>query len=145
VSRFAALSHAETLQQLRSANVLVFPSIRDFGWGVVFAALAVGVVPVVVDFGRPGDIVHPGIGRKVPLTDETDVVLQMEKILAASAQDRDLLDRLRQQGMSYARESLTWDAKAQILTLIMHWTLRRGPTPNLPPPTMLHLKPVSSS
>ena len=76
------LSHAEVLRRLRSADVLVFPSVRDFGAGVVFEALAVGAVPVVADFGGPGDIVHPEVGYKVPLTNESDVVSQMEKILA---------------------------------------------------------------
>ena len=53
--------------------------------------------PVVVDFGGPGDIVHPEVGFKVPLTNENDVVLQIEKVLASLARDRGLLDRLRQQ------------------------------------------------
>ena len=34
------LSHAEVLKRLRSADVLVFPSLRDNGAGVVFEALA---------------------------------------------------------------------------------------------------------
>ena len=37
----------------------------------------------------------------------------MEQILSDLAANRQLLHRLRQQGMSYARECLTWDAKAQ--------------------------------
>jgi glycosyltransferase involved in cell wall biosynthesis len=143
VSFSGFLSHAETMQRLRLADVLVFPSIRDNNPAVVFEALAAGAVPVVVDFGGPGDIVHPGVGCKVPLTNETDVVSQMGKILAGFAQDRDGLERLRQQGVSYARECLTWDAKAQILTRILNWAVRGGPKPNLPPPKMPLLKAVS--
>ena len=75
------LSHAEVLKRLRSADVFVFPSVRDNGAGVVFEALATGAVPVVADFGGPGDIVHPEVGYKVPLTNESDIVSQMEKIL----------------------------------------------------------------
>jgi glycosyltransferase involved in cell wall biosynthesis len=134
------VSHAEVLRRLRSADVLVFPSVRDFGGGVVFEALAVGVVPVVVDFGGPGDIVHAGVGCKVPLTNESDVVPQMEKILRGLAGNRDLLNRLRQRGISYARECLTWDAKAQSTTRVLNWVVRRGPKPDLPPPKMLHLR-----
>lgn len=134
------LSHAEVLKVLRFADVLVFPSVRDFGAGVVFEALASGVVPVVADFGGPGDIVHPGVGYKVPLTDESDVVSQIEKILRDLAGNRDLLNRLRQQGVSYARERLTWDAKAQSVARVLNWAVRRGPKPDLPPPKMLQLK-----
>ena len=134
------LNHDEVQQRLRQADVLVFPSVRDNSPAVVFEALAAGAVPVVVDFGGPGDIVNPEVGFKVSLTNESDVVSQMEKILASLAQDRDLLNRLRQQGMRYARERLTWDAKAQSTTGVLNWVLRRGPKPDLPPPKVLYSK-----
>ena len=131
------LSHAEVLRQLRSADVLVFPSIRDNGAGVVFEALASGAVPVVADFGGPGDIVHSEVGFKVPLTSESDMVAQMEKILIELAHNRDRLEQLRQQGIAYVQERLTWDAKAQAVTQVLHWMVRHGPKPHLPPPKML--------
>jgi glycosyltransferase involved in cell wall biosynthesis len=137
VSFCGMLSHTEAMQRLRSADVLVFPSVREFGGGVVFEALALGVVPLVADFGGPGDTVRPEVGYKVSLTNEDDVVSQMAKVLAEFVSNRDLLDRLRRQGMSYARESLTWDAKAQIVTRIMDWVIARGPKPDLPPPKVL--------
>ena len=62
------LSHAEALKRLRSADVVVLPAIREGGGGVVFEALACGAVPVVLDYGGPGDIVHPEVGYKVPPT-----------------------------------------------------------------------------
>ena len=133
------VSHAEVLNRLRSADVMVFPSVRDFGAGVVFEALATGAVPVVADFGGPGDIVNSDVGYKVPLTNENEFVAQMEKILANLADDRELLSRLRRQGMSYALERLTWDAKAQSTTKVLNWAVRRGPKPDLPPPKALSL------
>jgi glycosyltransferase involved in cell wall biosynthesis len=131
------LSHAEVLRRLRSADVMVFPSVRDNGAGVVFEALAAGAVPVVADFGGPGDIVHPEVGYKVPLTNEIDVVAQMEKILTELAHNRDRLEQLRRRGMAYVQERLTWDAKAQTVTEILRWAARRGPKPDLPPPKLL--------
>jgi glycosyltransferase involved in cell wall biosynthesis len=131
------LSHAEVLQRLRSADVMVFPSLRDNGAGVVFEALASGAVPVVADFGGPGDIVHSEVGYKVSLTTENDIVAQMEKILAELAHDRGRIERLRRQGLAYVRGCLTWDAKAQATTRVLEWVARRGPKPNLPPPKML--------
>ena len=137
VSFCGFLSHAETMQRLQLADVLVFPSVREFGGGVVFEALALGVVPVVADFGGPGDIVQSEIGCKVSLTNENDVVSQIEEILASLAENRDRLERLQQQGADYAREYLSWDAKAQIVTQIVRWAMRRGPKPDLPPPKAL--------
>ncbi|HYW38882.1 MAG TPA: glycosyltransferase family 4 protein [Terriglobales bacterium] len=139
------LSHWEVLRRLQAADVMVFPSIRDNGAGVVFEALASGTVPVVADFGGPGDIVHPQVGYKVPLTNESDIVSQIEKVLADLAGNWDLLNRLQQQGVSYARERLTWDAKAQATTQVLDWAVRRGPKPNLPPPKQLHLGCAKSS
>jgi glycosyltransferase involved in cell wall biosynthesis len=137
------LSHDEAMQQLRSADVLLFPSIRDFGGGVVFEALAHGAVPVVADFGGPGDTVHPEIGCKVSLTNEADVVLQIEQILLSLERDADRLERLREQGVSYARDHLSWDAKAKTITMIMQWVLHQGPKPNLPPPKTLQITAAS--
>src|SRR5207244_10094740 len=131
------LSHAEVLKHLRSADVFVFPSIRDNGAGVVFEALGTGTVPEVADFGGPGDIVHSEVGYKVALTTENDIVAQMEKILTELANNRERLEQLRRQGMSYVRECLTWDAKAQSITRVLHWAVGRGPKPDLLPPKML--------
>ncbi|MGA8408557.1 MAG: glycosyltransferase family 4 protein [Candidatus Acidiferrales bacterium] len=131
------LSHAEVLTRLRAADVLVFPSVRDNGAGVVFEALATGAVPVVVDFGGPGDIVHPEVGCKAPLTNESDVEVQMGKFLTELAHDRDRLQQLRREGMAYARERLTWDAKALATTQVLCWVVRRGPKPDFPPPKVL--------
>ena len=131
------VSHAEVFNRLRSADVMVFPSVRDFGAGVVFEALASGAVPVVADFGGPGDIVNPEVGYKVPLTNESDFVPQMERILMELAHDRDRLKRLRRQGMAYVRECLTWDAKAQSTNKVLNWAVQRGPKPDLPPPKVL--------
>jgi len=132
------ISQAEALSRMRSADVFVFPTLRDNGAGVVFEALASGAVPIVVDFGGPGDIVNPSVGYKVPLTNENDIVSRIEKILADLENNRGHLSRLRQQGMTYARECLTWDAKAQRTTQVLNWAMGRAPRPDLLPPKLLH-------
>jgi glycosyltransferase involved in cell wall biosynthesis len=134
------LDHAEVLRRLRSADVVVLPAIREGGGGVVFEGLANGCVPVILDYGGPGDIVHPEVGYKVPPTSDDDVASQMEKILRDLAGDRGLLNRLRRQGMSYARECLTWEAKAQSTTQVLNWVVGRGPKPELPPSRMARVK-----
>ena len=136
------LDHKEVLNSMRSADVFLFPSLRDNGAGVVFEALGSGAVPLVVDFGGPGDIVHAAVGYKVPLTNEGEMVSQIERILADLAGDRNLLNRLQQQGLAYARECLTWDAKAQRTAQILNWVVRRGPKPDFPPPKSLHMEGV---
>jgi len=140
------LPHAEVLKYLRSADVFVFPTLRDNGAGVVFEALASGAVPVVADFGGPGDIVYPEVGFKVPVTNESDIVANLGRILTELDHDRDQIARLRRQGMAYVRESLTWDAKAQATTRVLQWVVRQGPKPELvPPKKLLHPERASST
>jgi len=136
-------THAEVLKHLRSADVVVLPAIREGGGGVVYEALASGAVPVILDWGGPGDIVHPEVGYKVPPSNEEEVVRQMEGILNNLVADRDLLYRLRQQGLTYAKECLTWDAKAQATTQVLNWVVRRGPRPHLPWSAIARVKCVS--
>jgi len=126
------LSHTEVMKRLGSADVAVLPAIREGGGGVAFEALANGAVPVILDWGGPGDIVHADVGYKVPPSSEDNVVVQMTEILTELAGNRDLLKRLRLHGMSYARECLTWDAKAQATTQVLNWVVCRGPKPDLP-------------
>jgi glycosyltransferase involved in cell wall biosynthesis len=130
------VSHPEVFSRLRAADLFVFPSVRDNGAGVVFQALACGAVPIVADFGGPGDIVHSEVGYRVPVTNETDVVAQIENVLNDLASNRDLLCRLRERGMSYARQHLTWDAKALSTTEVLNWAVRRTAKPILLPPKM---------
>ncbi len=73
------------------------------------------------------------------LTNEADVVLQIEQILRRFAQDGDRLERLKEQAVAYAIDYLSWDAKEQTITSIMRWALRQGAKPNLPPPKMLEV------
>ena len=137
VSFLGMLAYPDTLKELQRADVLVFPSLREFGGQVVFEALSLGAVPVVADFGGPGDIVTPDVGYKIPLTNEDDMVLKLEAVLRRLVEDRTHLEALRQQGMKYAREQLTFDGKARAVTDVLLWTLGRASKPKLQPPERL--------
>ena len=128
------VSRAEALAQLGRADVFIFPSLREFGGAVVFEALALGAVPVVADFGGPGDIVTPEVGYKIGLTSEADFVRKLATALDRLALDSDHRETLRHQGMAYARERLTWEGKARAVSGVLQWVTGNGPKPNLPPP-----------
>jgi glycosyltransferase involved in cell wall biosynthesis len=93
-----------------------------------------GVVPIVVAFGGPGDIVNQDVGYSVPLTTPDDVVAQMERALNELERDPDRLQRMSEAGMRYAREQLTWDGKVQAVSRILSWAAGKGTKPDLPPP-----------
>ena len=86
------VSQAEVLAQLGRADIFIFPSLREFGGAVVFEALALGAVPVVADFGGPGDIVTPEVGYKIGLTKEDRLRSELASILDRLALDRDHLE-----------------------------------------------------
>jgi len=125
---------SETLAQFQHADVLVFPSLREFGGAVIFEALGLGAVPVVVDFGGPGDIVTPQVGYKIALTNEDDLILKLGSVLKHLEEDRDHLETLRQEGIEYAREHLTWDGKARVMSSILLWATGHASKPLLRPP-----------
>jgi len=128
------VSRADALKELGRADVMVFPSLREFGGAVVFEALAVGAVPVVADFGGPGDIVTSEVGYRIGLTNEADFVRKLATVLDRLALDTDHLETLRQHGMAYARERLTWEGKARAVSGVLQWVTGNGPKPDLPPP-----------
>src|SRR5262249_22966827 len=109
----------------------------EFGGAVVFEALDMGVVPVVANFGGPGDIVNTSVGYSVDLVNEDDMIIKLESIVRRLAEDRAHLEELRAQGMAYARTHLTWEGKARVVTDILLWATGRASKPNLPPPKPL--------
>ena len=60
-------------------------------------------------------------------------MLQIERVLAKLSDDPALLKGLREQGMRYARERLSWDAKAEMMTQILTWATGQGAKPDLRP------------
>jgi len=145
VSFCGMLQHGEAMELLSSADVMVYPSVREYGGAVVVEALAAGVVPLVADFGGPGDTVRPDVGFKVRLTNESEVVSELERFLVELTHNRDLLERLRERGMAFVRENMTWDAKALRTTMVLNWAAGRGPKPDFPPPRVLDAKAASTS
>jgi glycosyltransferase involved in cell wall biosynthesis len=128
------LTSSETLARFQQADVLVFPSLREFGGAVIFEALGLGAVPIVADFGGPGDIVTPQVGYKIALTNENDLIREIESILNHLSEDRHHLESLRQQGMTYARDDLTWHGKARSVSRVLNWVTGQGPKPAMPSP-----------
>ena len=112
------LPHPQVQQILAAANLLTFPSIREFGGGVVLEAMALGVVPMVVDYAGPGELVTAETGFAIPLGTRQQIAARMEQALADVLHDPTRLTTMAAAARRMVQDHYTWDAKAaQIIAM----------------------------
>ncbi|MBX3375586.1 MAG: glycosyltransferase family 4 protein [Phycisphaeraceae bacterium] len=106
------VEHTKLQERLRHSDLLTFPSIREFGGGVVLEAMALGLVPVIVDYGGPAELITPQTGIAVPIGTRQQVIDNYRQALERIVGQPSMI---RPMGMA-ARERVlgqfTWDAKA---------------------------------
>ncbi len=119
------VDHGRLAERLRRAHVFGFPSVREFGGGVVLEAMALGLVPVVLDYAGPAELVAPGTGLTVPMGGRRDVVrgfaAGFETLLGAPP----ALQALARRAQAHVFERFTWDAKARQTLEIYDWVQGR--------------------
>lgn len=130
-SMFAGwVPHAELKHRLVQSDVFAFPSIHDFGGAVVLEAMALGLVPVVMAYGGPGELVSPATGFAIPMGSRDECVSQLRAVLQRLADDP---SRIRPMGVR-ARERVhrhfTWDAKAMQTLEVYRWVTGRRDRPD---------------
>ena len=113
VTFHGALPHASVPEILGRAHLLTFPSIREFGGGVVLEAMALGTVPLVVDYGGPGELVTEGTGHTVPLATRSEIVAALRDRLTRLVVDPAALAPLSAAARTRAMDKFTWSAKAR--------------------------------
>ncbi|TJZ91984.1 glycosyltransferase family 4 protein [Paracoccus gahaiensis] len=112
------LPHDQVQPVLAQANLMTFPSIREFGGGVVLEAMALGVVPMVVDYAGPGELVTGETGYLIPVGPRPRIIASFRAALEAVAADPSGLPAKAQAARRTALADFTWDAKAsRILAL----------------------------
>jgi len=114
---------------LCNCDILSFPSIREFGGGVVLEAMALGVVPVVVDYAGPGELVTPDVGFKVPIGTRAEIVAGFRSVLGQLVASRfEVYDRSAK-ARDRIQQAFIWPAKAkQVIDL---YAQIAGPTRTL--------------
>jgi glycosyltransferase involved in cell wall biosynthesis len=124
------LTHAAAVERLRQAHVLGFPSIREFGGGVVLEALATGAVPVVVDYAGPAELVTPDTGCLVPLGPRAQVIAGVHEWIERLAGDEAGRAAMAARGRERARRYFTWERKAEQVAAAYSWVLGRAGKPD---------------
>jgi glycosyltransferase involved in cell wall biosynthesis len=123
------LEHGAVQDILCRCHLLAFPSIREFGGGVVLEAMALGVVPLVVDYAGPGELVSQGTGLKVPCGNRQQIVEGFEKRLRALADDPAALPAMAQAARQRVQDRFLWSRKASQVARLYEWVLSGGTGP----------------
>ncbi|WP_347266854.1 glycosyltransferase family 4 protein [Paracoccus sp. (in: a-proteobacteria)] len=106
------LPHAEVQDTAAQAQLLVFPSVREFGGGVVLEAMALGVVPVIADYAGPGELVDDTTGFRIPMGSRAEIVAALRRQLIAIADDPGALPAMAAAAQARVMRDFTWPAKA---------------------------------
>ncbi len=118
------VEHRRLPALMSKSQLLLFPSIREFGGGVILEAMALGVVPVVVDYAGPGELVTGASGFKIAMGPRAAIV---ERLRAVVGQICDNPEQLAQKALacrSRVTNLFTWDAKATQILEIYDWARR---------------------
>ena len=107
------LPHAEVKTILKQCDVFIFPSIREFGGGVVVEAMAQGIPPIVADYGGPSELVDKLTGIKVPFQDRKSLVEGFKTAIRQVIEKPEILQVLGSAARQKVVANLTWEAKAR--------------------------------
>lgn len=130
------VQHDQVQDRLIEADVLPFPSIREFGGGVALEAMAVGVVPIVPDYGGLGELVSPQTGFLLEMGSRAHIITRLRDVLVRLADQPGLIEPKSLAAHRRAHEQFTWAAKAQQTVSIYQWVLgQRKNRPQFPMPT----------
>ncbi len=119
------ISHHDVAKWFSRADIFAFPSVREFGGAVVMEAMAMGVVPVVVDYGGPGELVTRRSGFALPMGTRDQVVAALAEVLHRIVAAPECLAPLSAQAARRAREQFSWPAKARQTLEVYRWVLGR--------------------
>jgi alpha-maltose-1-phosphate synthase len=127
------LSHPQAMEILARSHIMALPSIREFGGGVVVEAMARGVVPIVVRYGGPSDLVGEGCGISLALKNESGTVQDLEEVLKELVKNPDRIRQLGGAARVRAESTYTWEKKTELLAAVMKYAMGAGPRPALAP------------
>jgi starch synthase len=125
--------HPQAMEILGRSHIMALPSIREFGGGVVVEAMARGVVPIVMRYGGPSDLVEEGCGISLALKNEPDTIQDLQRVLEQLAENPNRIRQLGEAARAKAGSAYTWERKTALLAAVMKHVMGAGPRPALAP------------
>jgi glycosyltransferase involved in cell wall biosynthesis len=124
------IHHTVLQERLVASDVFAFPSVREFGGSVVLEAMALGLVPVVVDYGGPGELVSSRTGFTVPIGRRPDIVAALRRVLERMVEDPSDLRAMGERARRRVLGQFTWSAKADQVLDVYRWVLGERDKPD---------------
>ncbi|MBC9248523.1 glycosyltransferase family 4 protein [Paracoccus sp. 11-3] len=126
------LKHADVAQTMKGCDFLAFPSIREFGGGVVLEAMALGLPPLIVDYAGPGELVSPEWGFKVPVNAPDRLIADFRAQLEQIVRDPSILGPRGVAAQARVSDKFLWSRKAEQMLDVYDWV--RGIRADKPQP-----------
>lgn len=100
------------------ADLLGFPSIREFGGGVVLEAMAMGIPPLIVDYAGPGELVDADTGFKVPNGTRAAIIRDLGQALDRILADPACLVETGRAAAARVARDFTWQSNARAIRAV---------------------------
>lgn len=107
------LPQEQVAERMRAADFFAFPSVREFGGGVVVEAMAMGLPSVIANYGGPSELIDESVGVRVPFSNRDSLVRGFERSISDILEMRKTLSAMSSTAIIRAGERLSWDAKAR--------------------------------
>ncbi|MEM7312235.1 MAG: glycosyltransferase family 4 protein [Planctomycetota bacterium] len=119
------LEQTEMAKVLAQSQCFVFPSLREFGGGVVLEAMSSGLPSIIVKYGGPIDLMDESSGILLPMAPREQMVDYLRSAMESLVENPRLCWQLGDAAVQRVRDEFTWAAKAKRLSNIYHELLGR--------------------
>lgn len=106
-----AASREEVIAAMHDCHLLVLPSVRESGGGVLVEAMACGRPVVAVAWGGPAEIVSEPVGRAIAAIDPASVIEGLLQAMRDCMTQPDQWAGKAEAAAREAREQWSWDAR----------------------------------
>ena len=117
------LTHEDVAKVAAQSSIFVFPSVREFGGGVALEAM--GMVPIVVDYGGAGEIVTSQTGFSIAMGDRAALLSAYTQKLDAIAGGRYDIAAMSKRGLERVAALYFWNEKAKQILSVYDWVLSK--------------------
>jgi glycosyltransferase involved in cell wall biosynthesis len=121
------LAHGDVPAEAGKHGIFLFPSVREFGGGAVIEGMALGMIPIVANYGGPGEIVTDDSGFRLPIGPRESLIESARVLLTDMAAGRYDLATLAANGIERVGALFTWERKAAQLLDVYDWAAGKRP------------------